>query len=146
MKLKIAWKILFFIGLASGLMGLYFIFIRPNFVFFPEDSRFTQLSSEQLQIYNSNLFTWIGFVFRSWGAFMLSTGVSIMGLSAYGLRTKAKWAYYTLVFTGLPTLSIFLFVNVTLKSDFVFVIGLLLGLYIVALILAFNEIIHKNKK
>jgi len=65
MKFNIAWKALFFIGLFSVLIGLHFLLIRPNFVFFPEDSRFTQITTEQLKSYNSNLFTWIGFVFRS---------------------------------------------------------------------------------
>ena len=143
MKLKIAWKIIFVIGIISVFMGLHFIFIRPNFVFFPEDSRFTQLSSQDLQAYNSNLFTWIGFVFRSWGAFALSTGVSMMGLAVFGLRKKAKWAFLTLALAGIPSLSIFLFVNVSLNSDFMVVIGSLLILYMSALLLAFNDVFKK---
>ena len=145
MKLKIAQSILIFIGLSSALMGLHFIFIRPNFVFFPEDARFTHLSSEQLQAYNSNLFTWMGLVFRSWGAFVLSTGVLIMGISAYGLRKKARWAYITLAFAGISSLSIFLLVNLFLHSDFVAVIGLLLVFYLLALVLAFDEVFQKTK-
>lgn len=145
MKLKIAQSILIFIGLSSALMGLYFIFIRPNFVFFPEDARFTHLSSEQLQTYSNNLFTWIGFVFRSWGAFILSTGILIVGVAAYGLRKKARWAYITLAFAGISSLSIFLLVNLSLHSDFVAVIGLMLVLYLLALVLAFDEVFQKNK-
>ena len=140
MKLSIAWKLLIFIGSVIVLMGLHFLFIRPNFVLFPEDSRFTQLSTEQLREYNTNLFTWIGFVFRSWGAFALSSGVFIVGTAAYGLRKKTVWAYNVLALAGLPSLSIFLFVNLSLKSDFVIVIGLMLVLYLLSLVLAFEEI------
>lgn len=143
MKLKIAWKIIFVIGLIIVFMGLDFIFIRPNFVFFPEDVRFTHLSSEQLQIYNNNLFNWIGFVFRSWGAFIVSTGILIMGISSYGLRKKEKWAFITLLFAGIPSFSIFLLINSILKSDFVIAIGLLLILYVSALLFAFSDI--KNR-
>lgn len=145
MKLNIAWKVLFLIGFVIVLMGLHFLLIRPNFVFFPEDSRFTGLSSEQLKEYNSNLFTWLGFVFRSWGAFAISTGVFIMGTAAYGLRKKTVWPYYVLALGGLPSLSIFLFVNLSLKSDFVIVIGLLLVLYLLSLVLAFEEVFVGNK-
>ncbi len=144
MKLKIAWKILFIIGLVTVFLGLHFIFIRPTFVFFPEDSRFTQLSAEQLQTYNSNLFNWIGLVFRSWGAFVISTGVFVMGTAAFGLRKKEKWAFITLALAGIPSFSIFFLVNVALKSDFVVVIGLLLILYLLALILAFEDVFGKN--
>ncbi len=145
MKLNIAWKVLFLIGLVILLMGLHFLLIRPSFVFFPEDSRFTQLSTEQLREYNSNLFSWIGFVFRSWGAFAISTGVFIMGTAAYGLRKKTVWAYNVLALGGLPSLSIFLFVNLSLKSDFVIVIGLLLVLYLLSLVLVFEEVFLGNK-
>lgn len=145
MKLNIAWKVLFLIGFVIVLIGLHFLLIRPNFVFFPEDSRFTGLSSEQLKEYNSNLFTWLGFVFRSWGAFAISTGVFIMGTAAYGLRKKTVWAYYVLALGGLPSLSIFLFVNLSLNSDFVIVIGLLLVLYLLSLVLAFEEVFLGNK-
>ena len=145
MKLKIAQSILIFVGLSSVLMGLHFILIRPNFVFFPEDARFTHLSSEQLQAYNNNLFAWIGLVFRSWGAFALSTGILIMGVAAYGLRKKARWAYITLAFAGISSLSIFLLVNLSLHSDFLAVIGLLFVLYLLALILAFDDVFQKTR-
>lgn len=69
-----------------------------------------------------------------------------MGLAAYGLRTRAVWAYVTLALAGLPAQSVFLLVNIALASDFVVVIGLVLGLYLLALILAFKDVLLKDTR
>lgn len=114
-------------------MGASFVLLRPLIVLLPEDQRFTALTPEQLKVLSPQLFVWIGFVFRSWGAFAIGLGAMVCAIASTAYRKGERWAWWALAFVGVVTFGIFLAVNVFLKSDFEFPIALLLGAYLWAL-------------
>ncbi|MGC5225078.1 hypothetical protein ACPW96_21125 [Micromonospora sp. DT81.3] len=131
---KLAWIPIVVIGMLTIGMGLAFALLRPGVVLLPEDQRYTGLTPEQLEVLDPELFSWIGMVFRSWGAFGIGLGLMITGLGAYGYRRGELWAERLLFVAGLCTFSIFLTVNVLLRSDFALVIGGLFVTFLAALV------------
>lgn len=128
-----AWITLVVIGALAAAMGIAFALLRPLIVLLPEDQHYTGLTPEQLRELDPQLFDWIGMVFRSWGAFALGLGIAIIGLAAFAYRRGEVWAQWVLVITGIATFSIFLTVNVLLRSDFSVLIAILLAAYMGAL-------------
>lgn len=130
---KLSWITLVTIGVLAIIMGLAFVLLRPSIVLLPEDQRYTGLSPEELRVLNAQLFSWMGMVFRSWGAFAIGLGTMISGVAGFAYRQGEIWAERLLIVAGLATFSIFLAVNIKLQSDFKFVIALLLLAYSLAL-------------
>lgn len=150
-RTSIGWKLIFIIGVILFGMALYFLFIRPVFVLLPEDGRLTGFSGETLKAQYPEMFRWIGYVFRSWGAFILGSSIMVMSLSYNGLRCRQKWAWHTLAIAGIPMLSIFTVVNIALKGDFVWLIGgmlilLFVGLYLTRSVSTKSTVARSSKK
>jgi len=114
-------------------MGLAFVFFRPGIILLPEDQRFTGLTPEQLIKLDPQLFSWIGMVFRSWGAFAIGLGLMIAGIGAFAYRRGQAWAEGLLLAVGVCTFGIFLTVNVLLRSDFALAIGGIFLAYLASL-------------
>ena len=130
---KPAWVTLMVIGVLAVLMGLAFVGLRPRIVLLPEDQRYTGLTPDQLRALEPQLFAWMGMVFRSWGAFAIGLGTTVAGLAAFAYRRGEVWAHWLLTIAGLATFSIFLTVNIILRSDFTILIALLFAAYAGAL-------------
>lgn len=130
---KTSWVTIAVIGVLAIVMGVSFVLLRPIIVLLPEDQRFTGLTPEQLKAINAQLFVWIGFVFRSWGAFAIGLGILVSAIACTAYRQGERWAYWALAMAGLITFGIFLAVNLMLASDFKYPIMLLLTAYIWAL-------------
>jgi len=145
-QVSISWRILATIGGLAVVMGLAFVFLRPLIVLLPEDRRYTGLTPDELQFMHPRLFEWVGFVFRSWGAFAIGLGILIIFVAANAYRRGEAWAWWAFAVTGVLTFSIFLTVNLLLNSDFKFVIGLLLGVYVAALWLGRSLISRPGRK
>ena len=128
-----SWITLAGIGILAVVMGVSFVVLRPMIVLLPEDQRFTGLTPDQLKALNAQLFTWIGLVFRSWGAFAIGLGILVTGVARTAYRRGDRWAWWALSVAGLLTFGIFLAVNVVLGSDFKYLIALLLAAYLWAL-------------
>jgi hypothetical protein len=128
-----SWATLAVIGALAIIMGCSFVFLRPLIVLLPEDQRFTAMTPEQLKALNPQLFTWVGMVFRSWGAFAIGLGTMMSAVAGTAYRHGDRWAWWALAVAGVLTFSIFLTVNVLLGSDFKFAIGLLFATYLWAL-------------
>lgn len=128
-----SWATLVGIGGLVIVMGASFVLLLPLVVLLPEDQRFTALTPEQLRALNPQLFVWIGFVFRSWGAFAIGLGAMMCAVAGTAYRRAESWAWWALAFVGLMTFGTFLIVNVLLNSDFEFLIALLLVAYLWAL-------------
>ena len=114
-------------------MGVSFVVLRPLILLLPEDQRFTGLTPDQLKALNAQLFIWIGFVFRSWGAFAIGLGILVSAIASTAYRQGDHWAWWALAAAGLVTFGIFLAVNLMLDSDFKYPIMLLLAAYLWAL-------------
>ena len=130
---KLSWVTVGVIGALAIVMGLFFFFIRPLVVLLPEDQRYTALTADQLRSYSPQLFSWIGMVFRSWGAFSMGLGISITGIALFAYRQGETWAQWLLVLIGAITFGLFLAINIVLGSDFKLLIGVLLAVYMGAL-------------
>jgi hypothetical protein len=113
------------VGAAGIIMGVSFVLLRPLVVLLPEDQRFTGLTPDQFQALNPRLFTWMGMVFRSWGAFAIGLGALMVFVATQAYRRGDTWAWWALLVAGTTTFGIFFVVNLLLGSDFRFVIGLL---------------------
>lgn len=132
-KLKISSWIFYATGIATSIMGIIFLTLRPLVVLLPEDSRYTGLTSEQLKAIDPRLFSWIGMVFRSWGAFAVGLGIVIIMLTANAYKHRERWAWLTLAAVGLTSLLGFVVVNIFLKSDFIIILTVWLALYGISL-------------
>ena len=128
-----SWGTLAVIGSLAVVMGVSFVLLRPIIVLLPEDQRFTGLTPDQLKALNAQLFIWIGFVFRSWGAFAIGLGILVSAIASTAYRQGDRWAWWALAIAGLITFEIFLTVNLMLGSDFRVPIALLLAAYVWAL-------------
>jgi len=128
-----SWLTIALLGGVAIVMGLAFITLRPLVVLLPEDQRFTGMTVEQLRTQSPALFTWIGLVFRSWGAFAVGLGVLLTGIAVSAYRRGERWAWWTVALAGLSTFTIFLKVNFVLGSDFRWVIAALLSVFVLAL-------------
>lgn len=128
-----SWVTLVVIGVLAVVMGISFVVLRPIIVLLPEDQRFTGLTPDQLKALNAQLFIWIGFVFRSWGAFAIGLGILVSAIAASAYRQGDRWAWWALAIAGLVTFGVFLTVNLMLGSDFRVPIALLLAAYVWAL-------------
>lgn len=133
MRPAASWGTLAVIGSLAVIMGVSFVVLRPIIVLLPEDQRFTGLTPDQLKAINAQLFVWIGFVFRSWGAFAIGLGILITAIAMTAYRQGERWAWWALAVAGLTTFGIFLSVNLMLGSDFGVPIALLLAAYVWAL-------------
>ena len=130
---RLAWIPIVTIGLLAIAMGLAFVLLRPSVILLPEDQRYTGLTPEQLVEFDPQLFSWIGMVFRSWGAFGIGLGLMIAGVGAFGYRLGQAWAEGLLFAVGICTFGIFLTVNVVLRSDFAIAIGGIFLIYLASL-------------
>jgi hypothetical protein len=128
-----SWGTLAAIGVLAIAMGISFVALRPVVVLLPEDQRFTGLTPDQLKAINSQLFVWIGLVFRSWGAFAIGLGTLVVAVACTSYRQEEYWAWWALGVSGVLTFGIFLVVNVVLGSDFTYPIAFLLAAYLWAL-------------
>lgn len=128
-------KLLVFVGVITMLMGLHFMFIRPTFVFFPEDLKFAKTTLAEINPY---LVDWIKMVFRSWGSFVFATGVYLIGIALTAFKRKEKWAWITIATASVVNFSVFFSVNIILKGDFVFMIGFMLFATIAALAITYK--------
>lgn len=142
-KINICSKLLALVGVITVLMGLHFMLIRPGFVFFPEDAKFTQTTAAEISPY---LLDWIKMVFRSWGSFVFATGAYLIGISLTAFKRKEKWAWLTIAIASVVNFSVFFSVNVLLKGDFVPMIGFLLLSTVAALAVTYKDFFISARK
>ncbi len=125
------------IGILAIGLGLFLIFVRPIFVFLPEDAKFIGATVSDVAIFNPALVHWIQFVFRSWGAFVFATGVLIVGIAANGYRRNELWAKWTLGLAGIPSLFTFAVVNYYFGSQFFLIIAAVGTIFTGVILLSF---------
>ena len=137
-KLEIAWRVLFVVALLDLILGIGTLVIEPSSVLLAEElgmKGFAGVTPEELQTLSPNLFAWIGFVFKSWSAFIIGSSVLTMGIAAKAYREGERWAWFTLVIGHVPLCLIYLSISILLRSAFVPFIGLVVLAYLVGLLL-----------
>lgn len=116
---------LFALGLLTVGTGVYFMVLRPPLL--PEDVRFTELADGAA---NPSLLRWLSIVFRTWGGFMTSLGLCLLGQAGYFHTSRDLWLRVGTALGVLFGFSSFLVSNIELRSDFLWFIALV---FIVAL-------------
>lgn len=106
--------------LLSGMLitgiGLFFIAVRPPLL--PEDVRYMELSPDELAAIAPRLGKWLEKVFTVLGGFALATGLLIVSLAMTSFRTRHPVALAGAVAGGLASIGLMSAVNVSLDSDF----------------------------
>ncbi|MBI2184027.1 MAG: hypothetical protein HYU39_03605 [Thaumarchaeota archaeon] len=141
-KLEIAWRILFVAALVDLVLGVGTLLLESSFVTLAQElsmEEFTGLRLEELRALGPNLFPWIGFVFRSWSAFVIGSSILTMGIAAKAYHKGERWAWFTLVIAHVPTCLIYLSISILLQSSFLLFIGIVVLAYLVGLFLPTRE-------
>ena len=120
-------------GILAVLNGIGLIFANQFLLFLPEDARFVGMTAHQIATYNPALYDWAVIVYRLWGGFTLSTGVLTIVVAIRLHIEKARWAWYALAVAIVPTLVLWITVNLPVQSYFLPTLWLILIVYLLAL-------------
>lgn len=74
----------------------------------------------------------------------MGNGIFIFFLGYFGIDRRQPWVWMALAFGGIVTISIFLFINITLNGHHVWLIGTLFLLLLVGLAFSYNYIFKKQ--
>ncbi len=129
--------LLFVLGSVTFGIGTYFYFFRPAML--PEDARRTGMDPRLLE---PALADWLRIVFRTWGAFLLAFGVSLLSVASYMLTLRSALLTWGVVLAVLMGFGQFLVSNLVIQSDYVWLIA---GLFAVALLAAVRITLHARQ-
>ena len=147
-KLEIAWRILFIAASIDLILGLGTLLYEPSSIILARElgmKEFTGLTPEELRTLSPNLFPWIGFVLKSWGAFIIGSSILTMGIAATAYRKGERWSWFTLLIGHVPTCLIYLAISILLQSAYLLLIGLAVLPYLVGLFLPTREFLRGGK-
>lgn len=113
-------------GLLAIANGLVLIFVNQFLLFLPEDVTFVGMSAQQIFTLDPGLYAWAVIVYRLWGAFTFSTGVLTLAITFIPLRRAERWAWHALVVAIIPTLILWIYVNLPVHSYFLPALWLIL--------------------
>ncbi len=148
-KLEFAWRILFVAALVDLVLGLSTLLYEPSSIILAQElgmKEFTGLAPEELRTLNPNLFPWIGFVFKSWSAFIIGSSILTMGIAVTAYRRGEKWAWFTLLIGHVPICLIYLAITILLQSSYILFIGVVVLPYLVGLFLPTREFLRRVKQ
>ena len=146
--LEIAWRVLFVAALVDLILGVSALLLESSSVTLTQElglTEFTGLTPDGLRALSPNLFPWIGFVFRSWSAFIIGSSILTMGIVAGAYRRGERWAWLTLAVAHAPTCLIYLWIIVFLQSSSVLFVGLVVLAYLVGLFLPMREFLRGQR-
>ena len=115
------------IALGALTMGLamYFLAVRPPLL--PEDLRYVGGNPQAL---SPALRDWLDIVFHTWGGFIAGYGIMLTGAGLFMLTGRNSWLVRATALSLLIVFGRFLYSNIVLSSDFLWVIA---GLFALAL-------------
>lgn len=126
-------KVLSLCGLILIGIGLYFIFVRPEFL--PEDARSVGASLSQIQTTAPNIAQWLGRVFWVLGGYIIATGILTLYIAFTSFRNRRRGVLFVVVSAGIASVGLMATVNVLLNSDFKWPLIGLAGIWTLAIIL-----------
>ncbi len=103
-------------GLLLGLMGLYFVFLRPSLL--PEDAIYIGTSLSEMHSNIPGLSTWLNKVFFVLGLDIFTTGTLIIYLAQTSFRMRMNGVFLMVLLSGLTSIGAMTAVNFILQSDF----------------------------
>ena len=113
------------IALAALTVGLaiYFLAVRPPLL--PEDLRYIGGNPQAL---SPALRDWLGIVFHTWGGFIAGYGIMLTGAGLFMLTGRNSWLVRATALSLLVVFGRFLYSNIILSSDFLWVVAGLFAL------------------
>ena len=121
-------------GVALIFIGGFFLAARPPLL--PENARFMNSTIEQIVVAVPALTTWLRRVFWVLGGYVATTGVLVVYSASTGVRTGSAVAVAVVAVAGVTSLGWMSAVNVMLRSDFVWTLFALDGIWVLGLLLA----------
>ena len=107
-------------------VGFYFILLRPPLL--PEDVRYMNLSTAQLDAVRPHFEAWLTHVFSVMGGYVVATGVLTITVAATSFRTRDRIAAVGVLVAGVASIGWMAIVNFEINSDYKWV---LLGMALV---------------
>lgn len=114
-------------------MGLYFIFLRPTLL--PEDARFMNTTSAEIQAVAPGLSRWLQKVFWVLGGYIFTTGLLTIYIAFSSFQARARGAFPMIAFAGLSSIGWMTVVNFIIGSDFKWLLLVFLLVWAAALML-----------
>ena len=114
------------LGILTVGTGLYFVLGRPAML--PEDVRFTGVAAPS---FGSDMDRWLRIVFRTLGAFITAFGLVLGGFGASVLTKRDFWLQLSVVAGTTLAFTQFIASDVTLRSDFLWLVASLCSLALV---------------
>ncbi len=124
-------------GVALVGAGLYFILLRPPLL--PEDVRYMALTAAQLDAVKPQLESWLFYVFKVMGGYVLATGVLTITLAATSFRAHHQGAAIGALIGGVASIGWMAAVNFVINSDFKWVLLVMAVLWACSLVLFWIE-------
>lgn len=115
------------LGAITIAVAFYFVALRPPFL--PEDLRYIGGNPQAL---SPALRDWLGIVFHTWGGFIAGYGIMLTGAGLFMLTGRNSWVVRATALSLPIVFGRFLYSNVLLSSDFLWVIAGLLALALTA--------------
>ena len=97
-------------------MGLYFIAVRAPLL--PEDARFMQTTTVQIQAAVPGFEGWLKRVFTVMGGFMAGAGVLTVFVATVAMPSRLKGTSWAIALSGVLTFALMSAINFSLRSDF----------------------------
>jgi len=111
-------SLLVVIGIVSLGIALFFLVFRPPLL--PEDAAYTGIDGSTLP---EAFLDWLRIVFRTWGGFIAGFGCLLFGVGAFLLSGRLRWLYVASSVGIALAFGRFLFSNIMLGSDFLWLIA-----------------------
>lgn len=108
--------VLTFGGVVLVGLGLYFALVRPPLLV--EDARFMGTSREAIERAIPGLASWLGWVFKVMGGFIVASGLLTAYIANTALRARAPGGPLVIVISGLVSIGWMAVVNLAIDSDF----------------------------
>ena len=118
-------------------VGCYFLVLRPALL--PEDIRYMNLTTAELQSFGPRLSAWLTHVFRVMGGYVLATGVLAVTLAATSFRAHQSGAALGALIGGSASIGWMAIVNFMIESDFKWVLLAMALLWACSLVLFWIE-------
>ena len=127
--------VLIALGVLTMGLSIYFLGFRPPLL--PEDVRYIGGNPQAL---SPALRDWLGIVFNTWGGFIAGYGTMLTGAGVFMLTGRNSWLIRATALSLLIVFGRFLYSNIVLSSDFLWVIAGLFALSLAAIYLLIVEL------
>ncbi len=124
---RVAGLLLLILGMLTVSTGGYFLFVRPAML--PEDIRITGVEPNLLPV---AMLDWLRIVFQTLGGFVAAFGILIASIGVHVMARRGGVLEWGVALALLVAFGRFLASNIILRSDYLWFIGILFALAVLA--------------